>query len=397
MEVIFWIIVICVVLSAFGSGSSSSRRSSSNSTKTTSTSSLSRDTLMNVQRPTSNVQRPIELSSDIQEKIKLLESYKEKIQSSPNFSSPFLNVKYIDFIIGLTEDKNLSIESINSGFNNGFQRISNEYEKFERFRKTIELFAPPKEIKNPPQLLDEKEKDLKRQNEIPNIRNTREIVNLDKLNDEQLAIKNEIEKRNIKYLVHFTRLDNVKHILEVGLLGREALSEKSISYHYNDQYRLDNIPNGICCSISFPNYKMFWGIRKNQENQFGVDIDKDWVILRLKPDILWEKKAYFCRYNAASNQERFNKDKMNAKAFKAMFEDLEYVERNQLNIPDNFTTNPQAEVVFIEKIEPEWIIDICKKNGYGMDCYKPSDLNTAKYENETLFKPRSDYQYWTKH
>ncbi|MDD2174127.1 DUF4433 domain-containing protein [Glaesserella parasuis] len=351
----------------------------------------------NVQRPTSNVQRPIELSSDIQEKIKLLESYKEKIQSSPNFSSPFLNVKYIDFIIGLTEDKNLSIESINSGFNNGFQRISNEYEKFERFRKTIELFAPPKEIKNPPQLLDEKEKDLKRQNEIPNIRNTREIVNLDKLNDEQLAIKNEIEKRNIKYLVHFTRLDNVKHILEVGLLGREALSEKSISYHYNDQYRLDNIPNGICCSISFPNYKMFWGIRKNQENQFGVDIDKDWVILRLKPDILWEKKAYFCRYNAASNQERFNKDKMNAKAFKAMFEDLEYVERNQLNIPDNFTTNPQAEVVFIEKIEPEWIIDICKKNGYGMDCYKPSDLNTAKYENETLFKPRSDYQYWTKH
>ncbi|WP_373767014.1 DarT ssDNA thymidine ADP-ribosyltransferase family protein [Glaesserella sp.] len=197
--------------------------------------------------------------------------------------------------------------------------------------------------------------------------------------------------------MHFTRLDNLKHILENGLLGRKTLSEKVISYHYNDQYRIDNIPDGICCSISFPNYKMFWGIRKNQENQFGADIDKDWVILRLKPELLWEKKAYFCRYNAASNQERFNKDKMNAKAFKAMFEDLEYVERNQLNIPDNFTTNPQAEVVFIEKIEPEWIIDICKKNGYGMDCYKPNDLNSAKYENETLFKPRSDYQYWTKH
>ncbi|MCT8623362.1 hypothetical protein KZ391_09705, partial [Glaesserella parasuis] len=154
MEVIFWIIVICVVLSAFGSGSSSSRRSSSNRTKTTSTSSLSRDTLMNVQRPTSNVQRPtsnvqrptsnvqrpIELSSDIQEKIKLLESYKEEIQSYPNFSSPFLNVRYINSIIGLTEDKNLSIESINSGFNNGFQNISKEFNKFELFRKTIELF-----------------------------------------------------------------------------------------------------------------------------------------------------------------------------------------------------------------------------------------------------------------
>uniref|UniRef100_UPI00359F29ED DarT ssDNA thymidine ADP-ribosyltransferase family protein n=1 Tax=Glaesserella sp. TaxID=2094731 RepID=UPI00359F29ED len=359
----------------------------------------------NVQRPTSNVQRPIELSSEIQEKIKLLESYKEEIQSYPNFYSPFLNVRYINFIIGLTEDKNRSIESINSGFNDGFQRISKEFNKFELFRETIE-FTTPKEIKNFPQLLDEKDKDLKRQNEIQNIQivqllkniqNTREILNLDKLNDEQLAIKNEIEKRNIKYLIHFTRLDNLKHILENGLLGRKTLSEKVISYHYNDQYRIDNIPDGICCSISFPNYKMFWGIRKNQENQFGADIDKDWVILRLKPELLWEKKAYFCRYNAASNQERFNKDKMNAKAFKAMFEDLEYVERNQLNIPDNFTTNPQAEVVFIEKIEPEWIIDICKKNGYGMDCYKPNDLNSAKYENETLFKPRSDYQYWTKH
>ncbi|WP_373798204.1 DarT ssDNA thymidine ADP-ribosyltransferase family protein [Glaesserella sp.] len=347
----------------------------------------------------------MELSSEIQEKIKLLESYKEEIQSYPNFYSPFLNVRYINFIIGLTEDKNRSIESINSGFNDGFQRISKEFNKFELFRETIE-FTTPKEIKNFPQLLDEKDKDLKRQNEIQNIQivqllkniqNTREILNLDKLNDEQLAIKNEIEKRNIKYLIHFTRLDNLKHILENGLLGRKTLSEKVISYHYNDQYRIDNIPDGICCSISFPNYKMFWGIRKNQENQFGADIDKDWVILRLKPELLWEKKAYFCRYNAASNQERFNKDKMNAKAFKAMFEDLEYVERNQLNIPDNFTTNPQAEVVFIEKIEPEWIIDICKKNGYGMDCYKPNDLNSAKYENETLFKPRSDYQYWTKH
>ena len=206
-----------------------------------------------------------------------------------------------------------------------------------------------------------------------------------------------MERRGIKFLTHFTRLDNVKNILEYGLLGRSSLYDASIDYYYNDHHRIDNIQNGICCSISFPNYKMFWGIRKNQEIQNGVDPDNDWVILRLKPDLLWEKRAYFCRYNAASNQERFNKNKTNSESFKSMFDDLEHIERKQLGIPDYFTTNPQAEVVFIEKIEPEWIIDICKKNGYGMDCFMPNNLEFSRYESETLFKPRSDYQYWTKH
>lgn len=143
---------------------------------------------------------------------------------------------------------------------------------------------------------------------------------------------------------------------------------------------------------------MFWSIKKNQESQQYVDPDADWVILRISPEILWQKKAYFCRYNAASNQERFNKDKMGVNALKSMFEDLEFINRSDLHIPNNYTTNPQAEVVFVENIEPEWIIDICKKRGYGMDCYKKDNLLVSyKYESDGLFKPRLDYQHWTKH
>ena len=225
-----------------------------------------------------------------------------------------------------------------------------------------------------------------------------EESSLNPLTEYQQRIKDEVEKRKIKYLIHFTRRDNLTNILENGLLGRNSLADKRIGYYYNDQQRIDNIADGICCSISFPNYKMFWSIRKNHESLYGVNVDDDWVILRLNPELLWQKKAYFCRNNAASNQERFNQRKMDSESLKAMFGDLDYVDRKQLRIPDNFTTDPQAEVVFVEAIEPDWIIDICKKKGYGMDCYKPDQLRVAyKYEHDTLFKPRSDYQYWTKH
>lgn len=330
MEIIFWIIGICIVLSLFGGGSSSytsSRRSNSNNSTRTS--------------PTTNYS--VELKPD------------QAVSHSP-----------IDVV------NTAPISPSESGSNT-----------------TIPPRRPLRELREAISTLQNS----------PSRTKTVDLTEFDEsfgFNNDKREIKNEVKRRDIKYLTHFTRFDNVKTILENGLLGRQSLSDKRISYYYNDIHRIDNIQNGICCSISFPNYKMFWGIKQNQR-EFGIDPDKDWVILRLKPELLWQKKAYFCRQNAASNQERFNLDKMDANAFKSMFNDLDYIERNQLNIPDSFTTNPQAEVVFIENIEPEWIIDICVKNGNGMNCYTPNDLNHAKYENETLFKPRSDYQNWTKH
>ncbi|MDO4997792.1 MAG: DarT ssDNA thymidine ADP-ribosyltransferase family protein [Neisseria sp.] len=218
------------------------------------------------------------------------------------------------------------------------------------------------------------------------------------LTPEQIAIQHFVQQQNIPYLVHFTRKENLSNILEHGLLDRNSLTQKEVGYYFNDQFRVDKIQDGICCSISFPNYKMFWHIKKTQESQYGVNPDNDWVILRLSPELLWRKKAYFCRYNAASNLERFNSHKTDLNALKAMFEDLEVIKRSDLNIPNHYPTNPQAEVVFIEPIEPEWIMDVCNKNGYGMNCYLRNNINQPyQYESDTLFKPRSDYQHWIKH
>lgn len=48
-------------------------------------------------------------------------------------------------------------------------------------------------------------------------------------------------RRNIKYLMHFTRVENLQSILRKGLYPREELDEDSCIF--NDAYRYD------CCEM----------------------------------------------------------------------------------------------------------------------------------------------------
>ncbi len=92
--------------------------------------------------------------------------------------------------------------------------------------------------------------------------------------------------RNVERLVHFTQVENLPSTIENGLIGRISLKKKNISYHINDQLRLDYIPDAICCFISFPNYKLFYRLRQLNPNT-------DWAIICIKPEVLWLKNAYF--------------------------------------------------------------------------------------------------------
>ncbi len=76
-----------------------------------------------------------------------------------------------------------------------------------------------------------------------------------------------IVKRKIKYLVHFTKLTNLSNILDKGLIPRETLNGLNVpEVTYSDNLRLDEHEYANCCSISFPNYKMFYKLRKTDDN-----------------------------------------------------------------------------------------------------------------------------------
>jgi hypothetical protein len=106
------------------------------------------------------------------------------------------------------------------------------------------------------------------------------------------TIQEFVAEREIKVLTHFTRETNLASILQRGLVCRDTLVSDGKANICNYQLRLDGT-NAVCASIAFPNYKMFWGLRKDNP---GVE----WVVLGIRPSVLWETRVAFCSANAAS-------------------------------------------------------------------------------------------------
>lgn len=202
----------------------------------------------------------------------------------------------------------------------------------------------------------------------------------------------------IETLVHFTHIRNLYSILQHGLLGRSQL--ESMSWieppQYNDNYRLDGQREAICLSISFPNYKMFY--------KYSFNNRSDWVVLLLKPSILWELDCKFYRENAASNNakeniiEKRNQARKQPEALKNMFSDYSNIKREILEIPNNFTTHPQAEVLVFNQISTQYI-DVVHFHSLDVGT-QWTTLNPGNYaqtfyaEYRYYFSPRQDWQMW---
>ncbi len=214
-------------------------------------------------------------------------------------------------------------------------------------------------------------------------------------------IKEILVARGITRLYHFTRLSNLESILERGLLTRTQLTEQAL-YHANNGYRRDKHPNATCCTIEFPNYKMFYRVRQNHGTA-------EWVVIELHADILLQKKCAFYPTNAASNMiiHRYPKDFNGTEAFidfqgvvafKNMFEEWggEKWTREQMRQPNNHTTNPQAEVLVFDQIEQKYISAIytCRTNvADEWNEKKPSIELVVRSE---LFDKRRDSGSWWK-
>lgn len=116
------------------------------------------------------------------------------------------------------------------------------------------------------------------------------------LSGEQIEIQKLVQKRHIKEVVHFTRIENLKSILKHGLLPRKTLEERQIPYKATDNNRYDGLLHASCFSISFPNYRMFWKLRQERGGS--------WIILSFSPGVLWKYECAFYPRNAADGEMR---------------------------------------------------------------------------------------------
>lgn len=214
------------------------------------------------------------------------------------------------------------------------------------------------------------------------------------------------EERGITTLCHFTRVENLQSILQEGLIGRSLLETHGQKFLFNDDDRIDGHKEAVCLSISFPNYKMFWNIRKEKEKTKGVK-DSQWIVLLLDAKVLWELDCAFCQENAARTAVSATslKNRKKPKALRGMFGDFYNIRHQDLPIPDPYLrhprdaypTHPQAEVLVLDPIPMRYIKAIYFWDAAAQKQWLPSSTGTT-YEtfctNRQYFEPRRDYEVW---
>ncbi|WP_457089891.1 DarT ssDNA thymidine ADP-ribosyltransferase family protein [Microvirga sp. P5_D2] len=193
----------------------------------------------------------------------------------------------------------------------------------------------------------------------------------------------------IPLLLHFTRARNLESIFKHGLCSNATSRVLGIKPHTNDPLRLDGHTDAISLSISFPNYKMFYKYRQEEPNE-------DWAVLVIGPGILWQKKCAFCQRNAADHRirQRSAFDLMNADALRGMFEELEGIpSRQEQRLEGHDPTDPQAEVLVFETIEPDLLEYVAFESDEIMSKYSHLMDNRRMWrvgsKNRGIFASRS--------
>lgn len=203
-------------------------------------------------------------------------------------------------------------------------------------------------------------------------------------------MKNAVTKRGIKYVWHFTRLENLDSILLNGIVPRSVLEEIEADVCYNDACRLDGQKGASCFSIAHPNYKMFYALR--QQN-----LKQEWVVIACESSILWLKDCAFCYENAASNNVTAIalEDRKGIYAFENLFSPaVGKPSREELKLPADCPTNPQAEVLIFGTIEPQYIVAAACQSAALTAALKVRHPDSEIVHVNSLFSARLDYAHW---
>ena len=171
----------------------------------------------------------------------------------------------------------------------------------------------------------------------------------------QQQIKDFLERRGIKKLVHFTDKKNLNSILSHGILSVDRLKTLNFRYKYNDDMRLDNKTDYISISISRVNEKLL-------RSYYNKGTLKDAVVIEIDPAILYleiDNPRYYCITNAATSGCEMGSD---FGSLEGMFaEEVVYstsyetrrIVRKYQSLDE--TTDAQAEILFYGSIDPKYI------------------------------------------
>lgn len=196
-------------------------------------------------------------------------------------------------------------------------------------------------------------------------------------------------KRQIRHLVHFTRVENLASILRHGIVPRAMLE---FPFVHNDEVRADGYPDASCLSIEFPHYEMFYKYRCKE-------ILANWAVLQIAVGVVNEKPCMFFPGNASSSRCRTlvraaMDSLMGYAGLEGMFAETQGAERNTLYLPENFPTDPQAEVLVFDVIEPTFVRQVCLLKPDPQLVAQMRDVASSLpiVNGGPLFAPRCDWE-----
>lgn len=204
----------------------------------------------------------------------------------------------------------------------------------------------------------------------------------------------EIRNRHITRLCHFTKSSNLPFILGDGRFEKNGILStdyirKSNYLEELDKKRFDGCTDCVCCSIQRPNSKYMYIRKKESKN----DLFHQWAILYIDPSVI-TSESKFSPVNAATACGENIESEISA--FRGMFANPIVYKKNGTNqqksrpnnMPLNFTTDEQAEVLIKDRIPKEKIIGVAfPKETYDVEklrlsfCIKNLDIPVLRCEN----------------
>ncbi len=227
-------------------------------------------------------------------------------------------------------------------------------------------------------------------------------MNTMKLKSNHQVFLQEIEKRNIDFLIHFTPTINLYSILEQKkLMSRAILENLDIEQFdildyikFTDDIRYDD-KNYLNLSISGPNTFLFSKFMQKTSN----DITINWCVLTINPKHIYEYETLFSVTNAASSAakkqygitgdiHKFRQlfsNELNINTFNG----IRNLKRD--NIEDKYPTDVQAEILVKDSLSADSIISVCFQSDEKLAEAKAAmyEFNTEKFTvNSEIFSPK---------
>ena len=215
------------------------------------------------------------------------------------------------------------------------------------------------------------------------------------------GIRQFIRKNRINYLTHFTRAENLKSILQFGILPASILRRNPVfsGVCYSSLPLPPEWSTHVSLNISFPDYKLFMQLQNHQPS--------DWVILLVDSKVLWDLPCYFFPDRAlpfiscAPVPGQVLNEHQSVKALKELFADREGIKRKELDIPQFYPTSPCTEILCGFPIGPSYITQIWFYSEYKFNQWVLSNTEFALKQDKNLwacglqfYSPRSDYTFW---